>query len=94
MKKRKWLLLLRVLDVLAVGEGGNRRPVNLYYTFIFMICIHLYLLFSSVCVCVYVCVHLWNEREQPWTNSMWHFRIQPGRELWIFLDRDYYAHVS
>ncbi len=25
MKKRKWLLLLRVLDVLAVGEGGNRR---------------------------------------------------------------------
>ncbi len=23
MKKRKWLLLLRVLDVLAVGEGGN-----------------------------------------------------------------------
>ncbi len=68
--------------------------VNLYYTFIFMICIHLYLLFSSVCVCVCVCVHLWNEREHPWTNSMWHFRIQPGRELWIFLDRDYYAHVS
>ncbi len=25
MKKRKWLLLLRVLDVLAVGEGGHRR---------------------------------------------------------------------
>ncbi len=24
MKKRKWLLLLRVLDVLAVGEGGHR----------------------------------------------------------------------
>ncbi len=41
-----------------------------------------------------VCVNLWNEREHPWTNSMWRFRIQPGRELWIFLDRDYYAHVS
>ncbi len=38
-------------------------PVNLYYTFIFMICIHLYLLFSSVCVCVRACVHLWKERE-------------------------------
>ncbi len=32
-------------------------PVNLciiYYTFIFMICIHLYLLYSSVCVCMCV----------------------------------------
>ncbi len=33
---------------------GVCTPVNLYYTFIFMICIHLYLLFSSVCVCMCV----------------------------------------
>ncbi len=25
MKKRNWLLVLRVMDVLAVGEGGHRR---------------------------------------------------------------------
>ncbi len=25
MKKRKWLLLFRVLDVLAVGEGGTEE---------------------------------------------------------------------
>ncbi len=25
IKKKKWLLLLRVLDVLAVGEGVHRR---------------------------------------------------------------------
>ncbi len=36
--------------------------------------------FFLVSVCVCVCVHLWKEREQPWTNSMWRFRIQPGRE--------------
>ncbi len=54
-------------------------PVNLYYAFIFMICIHMYLLFSSMCVCVCVCIC--GMREQPWTNSMWRFRIQPGREL-------------
>ncbi len=35
-----------------------------------------------VCVCVRACVRalVEREREQPWTNSMWHFRIQPGRE--------------
>ncbi len=39
-------------------------PVNLCiinYTFIFMICIHLYLLFSSVCV--YVCASICGMRE-------------------------------
>ncbi len=28
MKKRKWLFLLRVLDILAVREGGHRRRVG------------------------------------------------------------------
>ncbi len=37
-------------------------PVNLYYTFIFMICIHLCLLFSSVCVCMFVRAFVERER--------------------------------
>ncbi len=39
-----------------------------------MICIHLYLLFSSVCVCV----HLWNERERTVDKQYVAVRIQPA----------------
>ncbi len=45
------------------NRGGDELGVNLYYTFIFMICIHLYLPFSSVCVCVYVCACICGMRE-------------------------------
>ncbi len=56
------------------------KPVNLCiinYKFFY----HLYSPVSSFFLRVKVCVCICgNDREQPWTNSMWRFRIQPGRE--------------